>query len=192
MNACPWFLILAAAALAVPAAGASDLPDPEYCTVEPCDQMMGILTTPHTGTGPEATRFVVTVKSDPVTPVPNAYVEIIVGQPMSHLVCPGAQGAGYTNEHGQVTFNLAMGGCTLGQDVVRIYAIGVAIRIYGRLLSPDYDGQADGAVTLSDFTIFANAYLTGAAGCTDYYNDGTTGIDDLAGFGACWGLTCWR
>lgn len=176
--------------LTVIPATASDLPDPDYCSVVPCDAMMGILTTPHSGTGPEATRFVVTVMLDPVTPVPNAYVEIVVGQLLNHYICPGAQGAGYTDEHGQVTFNLAMGGCTLGHDVVRILANGVAIRSYDRLLSPDFDGEADGAVTLSDFTVFGTAFVTGAPGCTDYYNDGTTGIDDFTGFAACWGRSC--
>ncbi len=189
MKACR-FLVPLTLVVAVFPALASDIPDPEHCTVVPCDAMMGILTSPHSGTGPEVTRFVVTVMVDPTTPVPNAYVEIVVGQPFGHYVCPGAQGAGITNEQGQVAFNLAMGGCRLGHDVVRILANGVVIRIYDRLLSPDFDGEADGAVTLADFAFFGHAHMTGAAGCTDYYNDGTTGIDDFTGFAACWGRSC--
>jgi hypothetical protein len=169
---------------------ASELPDPEFCTVTPCDAMMGVLTTPHSGTGPAATQFVVTVMRDAVTPIPNAFVEIIVRQPANHHLCPGARLTGTTDAQGQVTFNLAMGGCTIDQQALLIRANTADIRLYFRLLSPDYDGQGNGAVTLSDFTVFGAAYVAGAPGCTDYYNDGATGIDDFTSFGACWSLAC--
>lgn len=182
-------IALAAASVAAPP-DTVIVPDPEFCSVEPCDQMMGILTTPHTGTGPVATRFVVTVREWLQYPMPNAFVEVIVEWPPNHHFCPGAQLTGITNAHGEVAFNLAMGGCSLAVHAVRIRANGVPIRVYPRLLSPDFDGQGDGVVALSDFTFFGNAYIAGAPGCTDYYNDGTTGIDDFSGFAACWGRNC--
>jgi hypothetical protein len=183
--------VLATAPVAVPP-DRSDIPNPDYCSVVPCDQMFGILTAPHTGNGPEATRFVVTVMYDAETPIPNAFVEIIVEQPGDHHFCPGARLTGITDAQGQVTFNLAMGGCTLADHAVWIRANNVDIRIYQRLLSPDYDGQADGMVVLSDFTVFGAAFVAGTGGCTDYYHDGTTGIDDFTGFAACWARSCSR
>ncbi len=188
----PLLVIALAAAPTADPPDTSYVPDPNYCTVVPCDQMLGILTTPFHGTGPEVTRFVVTVLIDPVTPVPNAFVEIIMMQPGSHFCCPNVQLSGITNAEGQVTFNLSMGGCALATQAVRILANGVVIRIYPRLLSPDYDGLGDGEVSLTDFAFFGAAYIAGAPGCTDYYNDGATGIDDFSGFGACWGRSCAR
>jgi hypothetical protein len=163
------------------------------CEVIPCDQFDGILTAPYAGPqGPHVTEFTVIVRTYPGVPVPNAFVEIIPGQPMNHLVCSGGTLTGITDAQGQVTMNLAMGGCTLGQNAVRVRVNGVDIRAYPRLLSPDYDNGPDGTVGLSDFTCFAAAFVAGAPGCTDYFNDETTGLDDFTAFAECWGGTCPR
>lgn len=185
--------LLALALTVAPIAAAPDtsvVPDPDYCSVVPCDEIAGILTTPHSGAGPAAARFVVTVQPAQGVPLPNAFVEIIPADPTAHVLCPQARLTGLTDANGRVEFDLAMGGCTLRPNAVRIRANGVIIRSYPRLVSPDYDGEADGAVVLSDFTVFGTALVTGAGGCTDYYNDGTTGVDDFTGFAACWGRSC--
>lgn len=182
-------IALALASAAAPVF-ASEVPDPDYCSVVPCDAMMGVLTTPHSGSGPEATQFVVTVMFDPVTPIPNAFVELIVRQPAHHHFCPGAVLTGTTNAQGQVTLNPALGGCTLAHDMIRIRANNVDIRMYDRLLSPDFDGEADGRVHISDFAFFGSRFVAGAPGCTDYYNDGRTGIDDFSAFADCWSRSC--
>lgn len=171
----------------------ANVPDPDNCSVMPCDLFMGILTCPYSATAapPEVTHFVVTVLNMSGQPIVGAYVEILVYFPANHLSCPNAQPAGITDENGQVEFNLAMGGCTVDQtQTVGIVANGVPIRIYERLLSPDYSGEGDLMVGLLDFTYFGSAMVHSAAGCTDYFNDGATGLDDFSAFGECWGHSC--
>lgn len=189
----PLVLVLAVSAAVAPSGppDTSIVPDPDLCTVVPCDDMEGILTAPFAGSpGPQVTEFTVTVLTWPGIPVPNAFVEVIMHYPTNHVVCSGAMLYGITDSQGQVTMNLAMGGCSLVHDAVRIRVNGVDIRVYDRLLSPDFDGEADGTVGLTDFCYFGSKFVAGAPGCTDYFNDQVTGLEDFAAFGECWAGSC--
>ena len=180
-----FFLVLVGSAVA-------EVPDPDNCSVMPCDLFMGVLMCPY-GVGsapPQVTAFTVEIINGAGMPVPNAYVEIIALVPGNHQFCANAGLTGITDENGQVEMNVSGGGCTLGMDAVVISANGVFIRVYDRLISPDYSGEPDLEVSLPDFTFFGSAMIQGHAGCTDYFDDGTTGLDDFSAFGECWGRSC--
>lgn len=172
-------------------AHASSIPDPEYCEVIPCDATSSMLMAPFGGgEEPAVTVFIVVVREGPELPVPNAYVEILFGHPGELLICDSDRLVGITDAQGRVRFNIPGGGCSISPNAVRICANHADIRVYDQVTSPDYDGAPDGAVALTDFTTFSAALVSGTGGCTDYFNDGTTGLDDFSAFGACWGKSC--
>jgi hypothetical protein len=65
------------------------------------------------------------------------------------------------------------GACNLSPAVVEIRANNVLICFCGHLTSLDYDGDADGGVSLSYLVVIGFGLSTGAPECTDYFNDGT-------------------
>lgn len=166
------------------------VPDPELCAVTPCDTFDGVVTCPYDGVAPSATDFTVNVRNADNDPIPNAFVEIIFGTPGNHYLCPAVVLSGTTDTDGNVDFNVAAGGCTEGGAAIKIRANNVDIRTWMYVKSPDYDGSANGAVELTDFTFFGAALVASAPGCTDYYNDGATGLPDFTTFGECWGKSC--
>jgi hypothetical protein len=171
-------------------AGAT-VPDPENCSVEPCDTIDGVVISPYTGTPPAAIVFTANIRNSNNDPIPNAFVELIFSTPGNHFFCGSAVLTGTTDANGNVSFAVAGGGCTLGTNAMKIRANNVEIRAYPSVKSPDYNGVAgDGQVALVDFTVFGNAYVAGAPGCTNYFNDGSTGLTDFTCFGACWGANC--
>jgi hypothetical protein len=177
------------------AAGASDVPDLNQCSVEPWDTYLGALTCPfNTGANlPSATAFVVTVRDSEGVPWPNALVEILIHEAAGHVLCPGADLDGSTNASGQVTMNLPMGGCTLGGPAhIDIIANTVVIRHYDRIVSPDVAGGADGRVGLADFVYFGTGFGNNSQPCTDYNNDGTTSLADFTIFADCFNRACER
>ena len=167
------------------------VPDPNNCSVLPPDTFDGVITSPYTGTPPTAIEFNVNVRNANNDPIPNAFVELILGVPGNHCLCPAAVLTGTTDANGDVGFAIAAGGCTIGANAIKVRANNVDIRAYANLKSPDWDGtMADCTVGLTDFTFFGGAYVIGAPGCSDYYNDGATDLGDFTTFGACWARTC--
>lgn len=171
------------------AAGAADPPEPYDITVVPCDTYLGVITCPFPAGsgGPEETEFTVTIRWND-EPLPGLWVEVeILGA--GHTVCPDAVLTGITDDLGQVTLNVAAGGCSPdGPATLRITANAVVIRDYHRIVSPDQD--ADGKVGLSDFVYFGTGYGGFVRPCTDYNNDGTTSLADFTIFAACFGREC--
>lgn len=176
--------------LSVGIAGAT-VPDPELCSVEPCDTIDGIIISPYSGAAPTVIEFTANVRNSNNDPIPNAFVELVFGTPGNHFFCTSAVLTGTTDANGDVSFAVAAGGCTMGANAVKIRANNVDIRTYENVKSPDFDGVAgNGQVVLADFTTFGNAYVTGAPGCTDYFNDGSTSLGDFSAFGLCWAQVC--
>jgi hypothetical protein len=176
--------------LSVGIAGAT-VPDPDNCSVEPCDTINGVVVSPYSGTAPASVVFTANIRNSNNDPIPNAFVELIFGTPGNHFFCGSAVLTGTTDANGDVTFAVAAGGCTMGANAMKIRANQVEVRNYPNVKSPDYNGVAgDGMVVLADFTTFGNAYVTGAPGCTDYYNDGVTGLPEFTTFGGCWAKAC--
>jgi hypothetical protein len=166
--------------------------DPSQCSALPCDLFYGMIFTPYGESvdPPLLSEVNVTVRNWNGQPVPNAYVEVVVGTPGNHLFCAHAVLSAITDDEGQATLNIAGGGCTEDNYAVRIIANGVPIRQYENLKSPDYADGPDGEVSLPDFVTFGNAMMAGAPGCTDYFNDGVTGLDDFVGFSQGWAQAC--
>ncbi len=167
------------------------VPDPENCSVEPPDTIGGILTCPFDANPPTPIVFTVNVRNSDTDPIPNAFVEIIPGDPGAHFICSNAVLTGTTDANGDVEFALSVGGCVLGANAIKVRANNVDIRVYESVKSMDFDGTAgNGEVALTDFTYFGNQYVAGAPGCSDYDNTGATGLTDFTVFGQCWGSSC--
>ncbi len=176
---------------------AATVPDPNLCTVDPCD-VFGM--PPGTSPGmilypcPEDdgfAEFTCNIRNADGDPIPDAVVEIIILVPGNHCICPEGVLTGITDENGNVTFNISGGGCTFGQDAVQIIANALIIRTYQNLKSPDFDGGgSDCAVDLADYITFGGDFSSGAPGCHDYFNDGACDLGDFILFGEAWGRTC--
>jgi len=184
-------LVVVGLVLSIGTASAT-VPDPSLCSVDPTDTRLVITTTPQYRGAvldpPAGTEFTVNVRNASDQPIPNAFVSVVALVPGNHVECANIVASGNTDGDGNITFNLAMGGCTYGVDAVDIVANTVTIRTYQALVSPDQD--ASGAVSLGDFTAFAAAYSAGAPGCHDYDGSGACGLSDFTLFGQCFNLTC--
>lgn len=172
-------------------AGAANatIPDPDLCTVAPCDDFLGVVTYPDPLPGGSG-EFTVNVRNGDNDPIPNAFVEVVFLVEANHLFCPDIVLDGNTDDVGNVVFNISAGGCTEGTDAIQIVANGTPIRTYTNAKSGDWDTSADGSVGLSDFIFFGGNYGPTIGGCTDFFNDGGTGLDDLIGFGEMFGHDC--
>jgi hypothetical protein len=173
------------------AAGAANatIPDPDLCTVDPCDSFLGVVTYPDPLAGGSA-EFTVNVRNGDNDPIPNAFVEVVFLVQANHVFCGDVVLDGNTDALGNVVFNISAGGCTDGVDAVQIIANGTPLRTYANAKSADWDSTTDGIVGLSDFIFFGGNYDPGIAGCTDLFNSGGTGLDDFIGFGEAWGRQC--
>ena len=171
------------------------IPDPDFCTVDPCDDLLGVLVCPDLYEGvpapPDFSEFTVNVRNGDNENIPGAFVEIVFGVQGNHVFCPSAVLTGTTDEFGNVTFNIAAGGCTIATDAVRIIANSVEIRSYENVKSPDYDGTSNGQVVLADFIIFGQAFSgINPEPCTDYDSTGGTILADFIIFGQGWAHMC--
>lgn len=166
------------------------IPDDAFCSVTPCDALGGMLVCPNLPSAPSFSEFTVNVRNSDNEAIPDAFVEIIFGVPGNHFFCTSATLTGTTDINGNVTFNIAAGGCTMATDAVRIIANTVQIRTYDTVKSPDYDGSSDGTVSGTDFVVFGQAFASGAGGCDDFTNDGVTDGSDFVIFGQGWGHVC--
>jgi hypothetical protein len=172
-------------------AGAANatIPDPDLCTVDPCDTFFGLVTYPDPLPGGSA-EFTVNVRNGDNDPIPNAFTEVVFMVAANHFFCPGVVLDGNTDDVGNITFNISAGGCTEGMDAVQIISNGTLIRTYTNAKSADWAPTANGNVELPDFIFFGGNYDPTIAGCTDLFNSGGTGLDDFIGFGEAWGHVC--
>jgi hypothetical protein len=173
------------------------IPEPGLCTVLPCDTFgggatPGMVTCPNNGTNPvAAANFTVHAVNGQGNVIPGAFVEIIFGTPGNHHFCPNATLTGTTDALGDKTFNLSMGGCTIGAGAVQIKVNNTPIRTWTTVKAADWNGAAsDGAVALADFVYFAGRYNAGSPGCTDYFNSSVTDLPDFVFFAACYAHAC--
>jgi hypothetical protein len=171
------------------------VPDPDLCSVLPCDtygvpagSAPGIFMYPDPVPDGLA-KFTVNVRNADDDPIPDAFVEILIGVPGNHHLCPDVVLTGTTDANGDVDFNISAGGCTIGANAVIIRANGVDIRDYDYLKSADFS-PVDGQTELADFIAFGTQYASSAPGCTDFFNDGTTELTDFVAFGEAWGRAC--
>jgi hypothetical protein len=166
------------------------VPDPDLCFVDPCDTYAepGIFMYPDPVPLGLA-KFTVNVRNADDDPIPDAFVEILIGVPGNHVLCPDVVLTGTTDANGDVDFNISAGGCTIGAGAVTIRANGVDIRDYLNLKSTDFS-PADGETGLDDFIEFGNRYAASAPGCTDFFNDGATELTDFVALGEAWGRAC--
>jgi hypothetical protein len=172
------------------------VPDPDLCSVLPCDTFgspagaaPGMVVYPEPIVGGTA-AFTVNVRNADNDPIPDAFVELIFGTPANHYMCPDLVLTGTTDLNGNVDFNLSMGGCTISPNAVKVRANGLDIRTYENVKSMDYAGGSDGKVDLGDFIGFGADFSAGAPGCYDFFNDGTTGLEEFIAVGEGWAHDC--
>jgi hypothetical protein len=126
-------------------------------------------------------------------PAANAFVEVVINPACTGVrICEGAVLSGFTDENGQLTLNMALGGCCDLPQAVFLEAWSIRVRELDMIVSPDWDqAVGNGSVGLPDFVAFGNLYVTGQGGCTDYTGDGLTDISDFIIFSTGgWGRMC--
>jgi len=165
------------------------IPDETLCTVDPCDSFGGVVTYPNPVAG-GAAEFTCNIRNGDNNPIPNAYVQVEFMVPANHFFCPDVVLDGNTDAVGNITFNISAGGCTEGMDAVQIIANGYLIRTYQNAKSADWAPTANGSVELGDLIYFGGNFNPPMPGCSDYFNDNTTGLDDFIAFGEMWGHFC--
>ena len=191
--------VLAALLMALLASAAWADIDPTRCMCT-LDQTQRLLMIPANSPASPLGIFTLTVRNSANNPVGNALVEVLVnglGESRTKL-CGGDVTQGTTNSSGIVTFNIPGGGCMKGPGACSIRVLGIEIRSYGVVVSPDYAGtdntgqpsRWDLCVNLADFPGFAFTYASGGPSCHDYDNDGSTGLPDFATFASVYGRCC--
>ncbi len=143
----------------------------------------------------------VTVTGTLINPLgPGDWIEVNVNPMCAPAICPCA-GWMFTAPvvggppFGSATVNCMFGGCCSGAVPFTAWIVvqpaGVIIRTYNDAVSADWDGFACNAmVGLPDFMYFANAYMSGLGGCSDYSGDGRTSLADFMCFASNWGKVC--
>ena len=184
------------------AALADEIPPLVYCSVDPWDQMEQprVIGIPNYLDGvwdpAKEADILITLLDDNYQPLPGIFIEVLIdwqcaGGEGPVCVCDDAELTGYTDEDGQLTLNMAFGGCCDAPDAVEIRAHGMTVRQEEPIVSPDWDGErGDCEVSLADFIPFSRGYETQAGGCTDYSGDGETTLVDFVIFGGGWGRDC--
>jgi hypothetical protein len=179
-----------------------NIPDPWHCECT-LDETMRLLMIPGGPTpppdGPWAPSppadFSVKIRNAQGIPVNNAVVEVIVGgQAGSYVaICSNQDLVKTTDVSGDVSFNIAGGGCYKHQpDACVIRANGVTIRTYDAVMSPGYlnwddngiEGHWSFIVNPNYLAAFIMAYQHGVGppSCHDYDNNQITDPRDLAVF----------
>jgi len=193
MKMCALLILLAIISIAP--AFADEPPEP--CSITSLDAVQRLLLIPADSPPNPLGSFTVTVLSDGnCIPIPHAAVEVLIGgllDSKTHL-CPSAVTLGYTDDRGEVVFNIPGGGCYKARSAVVIRANGVEIREFHAVVSPDYaawdnqglPGKWNLRVGLPDFVAFATAFGRGVPSCHDYDNNGVTNVGDFALFGRFW------
>lgn len=182
------------ALLALVGTVSASVPDPDYCTVSPMDNMpvprlIGI----PAGTAQAGANLTVHVAAFGGDPIPDALVEVYInGQCDDLCLCTGVVLTGYTNAQGNVTINGRFGGCCTEPSSCIVIAEGTNIRDCDVIVSPDYDGAAGNCATSgTDFVFFGQNWgVASGVVCADYTGDGACSGVDFVTFGAAWGLVC--
>ena len=175
---------------------ANPVPPLTNCTVMPQDTFAypRIVGMPTTGPGLQAARMVVTVLDSSGAPIPDAYVQMVFEPGCTGLcICQSAVLEGYTNASGVVVLVMALGGCCQDPAAATLFVLGVPIRVYDTVTSPDLTsptGGGDCRVVLADFSAFGPCLSGGSGGCCDFTGDETAGLADFVVFGAVWGQSC--
>lgn len=165
------------------------VPEADLCSVSPCDTFLGVVLYPQPNAG-GAAEFTVNARNADNDPIPNAFVELILGTPGNHMLCSDAVLTGTTDAAGDVTFAISGGGCTTGAGALIVKVNGVNIRDYASVKSPDYAPGSNGSVELADFIFFGTQFAGSLPGCADYYNAGTTGLGSFIVFGEAFTHAC--
>ncbi len=163
----------------------ADIWDPNCVEVDPWDDLVGAVVSPHSGTPLTASVLSILIK-DPFTCQPMANAQVVVLLTSNHPVCPGAVLSATTDSQGRCSITVAAGGCSDAQpSACLIKANGVTMRSYINVKSPDFDGaHADGVVNLADLILFSREFNGFApAECHDYTNDNLCNLSDLTIFG---------
>jgi hypothetical protein len=193
--------ILSVSCLLASGANASQDPDPSRCQTS-LDNLgrPRLLLIPDRPTLESMGAFTVTVNNSVGYPINGAIVLIEVGgiEDMKVVLCAGAEIQGTANALGQVTFNIAGGGCYKAPDAFRILANGIPIRNFTSVESPDYAGLDNAGVpgrwsrsiTAADFAAFGQTWQGGhgPASCHDYNGDDAMNAADFSIFGLVWDL----
>jgi len=165
------------------------VPDPTNCTVYPCDNLGpvnvgGVVVCPGTPTAIGASNVTMTIKNAAGNVIPNATIQVTFGSTLINPCAPGLPWTGTTDALGVWHKNFNGGGCFNGANGCVITANGQQIRAFSNVKSPDWDGGSGNLlVQLNDFTNFVSFFNTGATGCHDYDNNGTTNLGDFVIFG---------
>lgn len=159
----------------------ADPPCPPVTSVSPWDAYGQAFVSPGAGPADELTVTIQEADCEP-GPFPGINIEIDVSQCSGLCVNSGDDGlTGVTDEESTAALNPEVGGC--GDCVVVIYGNGVALSVFDRIVSTDWDGtEADGRVDARDFAFFATAFRVTQSACADYTGDGVVGGADFALF----------
>lgn len=175
---------------------ANPVPVPTNCTVMPQDtfEHPRVVGVPATGSGLQAAVMTVTVMDSSGTPIPNAHVQMTFGSScMGLCLCPTAVLEGYTNASGVVELVMALGGCCQDPAAATLLVMGMPIRTYDTVTSPDLasaTGGGDCRVVLQDFSAMGGCLGSAAGGCCDFTGDETATLADFVVFGGTWGRSC--
>jgi hypothetical protein len=179
-------ILIALAALVVYATSSAAQVDEGLCTIEPSDDLFGMVFTPTNQAPAPASVNTITIRNAENDPVANYPVWVELRQ-ASTVLCGSTVLSGVTNASGQLVLTLGGGGCAHNTALsALVKAGGQTIRTYANVKSPDYDGAGGNlAVTLPDLTQFSGEFGGSIpSACHDYNNDGSTGLPDLIIFGA--------
>ncbi len=183
--------------LALTAGWASaDVPYPPLCSVEPADQLNGILIAPG-GSDERDWHYdeEIHIRNELGLPIPDVdvHVEFHVD---GMRYCADCEFEARTEPDGSCRIRLRGSGCSHfrgGRDdvAVTIYADGMVIREYVNVKSPDFNGaDSDLEVSLGDFAFFASSFAGLCDPCADYDNSGNVDLGDFAIFSTAWGERC--
>ncbi len=175
----------------VSSVASANVPDPDFCIVEPADLMIEprLICVPDDAGNVYADLHIV-VKGDAVMPLGDKFVEVWLNPDCTNLfMCDDLVLTGTTDSStGVLDLNLNMGGCCSMTSAAIIIADGVPIRAYDIIASTDNNGGlGDGSTGLTDFVTFGQTW---GPGCTDLDGSSDANIPDFVAFGAAYTLYC--
>ena len=158
------------------------IPPMPIVSVDPCDDLDGMVLAPYDSEPIPATRVEVVLHDESDHPIADATITVEFDS--DHPLCANGVLEAVTDSEGRAYLTLAGGGCTDGASLAGVIkANGVTIRAYTNVKSPDFDGAGgDLEVDLRDLITFSNAFLGRSPGCHDYDNNGVTDLADLVIF----------
>jgi hypothetical protein len=193
-------LLMIACALLSSVSHANPVPDPDRCSVMPPDGMARprIVGVPvESLPPPQCSLLDVYIADSNGVPMAGVYVEVLLNatcnDPDPLCVCNVAVLNGYTNASGNLRLAMKWGGCCLDTQAAAIRAMGIPIRTYDVVCSPDFDGlRGNCAVSLADFVYFCAGYGQSGVACRNFDGDPNEacGLPDFVEFAPAYGLWC--